>query len=544
MQTHTQPPILLPLLRAPAEAANATRPPLHLLPGGDLPASRIAFTTSAAPAGTTENAEVIDWTVTTHVFPAAYPRSTPAATTPPCNPYLHMEPKPLPAVHGSDDQERRKEEKRRRELDLDEWKRREETQKDAIAQLFRPPADEQEAASRAHELAQYAHPQLWSSVQRIVPIKRPGKGSRTGSDLTRGGATGSSTDSGNPQPVTLIFAHANGLHKETWEASLPSLLQSLHGSDTLVEEIWSLDTMGSGQSGILNANHLGEIASWFDGARDIQQFVRRYLPTRQPESAFRRQAGPRWPPAVLKVRNETRHGRRLAAVGHSYSGASLALLSHTATFEAAVLVDPVLVSPRHLPRSLERVHKIMRIPLARGAVARRDVWDNHATAKEYFLTRPFWQAFDRRTLDSYAKFGLRPLHSSDKAGNVTLATPKWIEAAYFGTTLVSAFASFALRHEVAPDSTGKPKIDGDNKADVTKIWAIISRQSVLPDEDRQDLEETLRLRGSRNAHWERAEARHLIVQENPDLAGEKIGNALRKLLSSDVVSISTPNARL
>lgn len=324
-------PILLPLLPAPSAAPNAHSPPLHLLSQGKLAPSRIVFT---QPEKQTK------WISTNHVFPSAYPRSHPRSTIPPSEPYPYTEPQPLPA----DSNAAKTEEKRRRKVDLEELDRRQADPNLRLSSHF-PPATREKAQEQAERYASLGAPQLWSTVQRIVPVR-----DRDGADASDDG-----------ESYTLLLTHANGFHKETWEPMLPHLIGALdrkqdsQGRRISIDEIWSLDTIGSGESGALNANTIGDTVSWFDGARDVLQLIHNYLPAVNKKSNTSASFGPRWLNGRLSycrasdVSKDKKKGRKIIAVGHSFNGAALSILAGAEPdiFEALILIDPVMFHPEN-----------------------------------------------------------------------------------------------------------------------------------------------------------------------------------------------------
>lgn len=320
----SQAPILLPLLPCPSSAPNSHRPPLHLLLNGTASPPRIVFTSRSRDT---------EWISTNHVFPSAYPRSHTHSTAPPA------EPQPEPSVGTV------KGGGARHELDLKEWDRIKTNPELDIRSHF-PPNAQEEAQQRAHEYAARAYPQLWSTVQRIVPVRK-----HTSSQERPG-------EEHEVESYTLLLAHANGFHKETWEPILPHLIEALEaaqqetsGKRSSIDEVWSLDTFGSGESGTLNRHVLGETASWFDGARDIVQFIKNYLPPSAKGNSSR--FGPRWHDTQLKYcrasdvsPNKTK-GRKIIGVGHSFSGAALSILAGAEPdlLDGLILVDPVMFHP-------------------------------------------------------------------------------------------------------------------------------------------------------------------------------------------------------
>ncbi|CAO1618042.1 unnamed protein product [Sympodiomycopsis kandeliae] len=515
-------PILLPLCRAPSTAPNSSSPPLHLLPNGKPSPSRIIFT---QPETST------NWISTNHVFPSAYPRSHPNSTSPPCDvSSAFLDPQPFAS---SDPAQIKAEEGQRRKFDLAEWERRK--QNYTIDSHF-PPSSKQEAEQLANEYISKSWPQLWSTVQRIVPVSQ------------QPSISSSSSSPDNEANYTLLLAHANGFHKETWEPMLPSLLNTLsqkqnsQGQRINIDEIWSIDTFGSGENGILNRQVLGETVSWFDGARDILQLIYNYLP--QVSSKLPKNFGPRWLNDQLplcqasQVAKDKKKGRKIIAVGHSFSGAALSILAgtHPDIFEALILVDPVMFHKDNFSSMAGHPYKDLEHPASIGAVVRRDVWPTPKDALDYFLSRPFWQAWNRKATESYARFALRPILPSvspwqdsppnpNQARGWTLAMSKWSECAFFATSALGAFALAALKHG---------NFNG-------KVHHFVMSESVQTEKDTEAITDAIKRFGGKT---ERLQGQHLIVQQSPEVIGQKIAIALINLLGSGQGSYQAPSARL
>ncbi|CAO1613371.1 unnamed protein product [Parajaminaea phylloscopi] len=495
-------PILLPLLRAPDTALHALRPPLHELPGNQLHSSRIVHTQKRK--GKTS----VHWVATNHTYPAAYPRSHPASTCPPCQPYPYAEPAPLPrAEHDA-----KSEEKRRRQVDLAEWKRRRDDSGGVSS--FYPPASEEEACARAEELAAKAFPQLWATAQRIVPVVSDEPDEPT--------ATAVSDESPS---YTLVLSHANGMHKETWHEMLRTLLDKIAQDGSIViDEVWSLDVIGAGESGSLNRSTMGETLSWFDGARDLRQFLEHYLPPLRHGSAFVQSVGPGWPSSTLpRVSGRGTRRRKLIGVGHSFSGTCFSMLaaSQPDLLDAVVLIDPVIYHPDNFLVFAGSPYEGLDNPVAKGAVVRRDVWANRGAARQYFLSRPFFQAWHTDVLESYVRHALRSVSSAPDW--VTLATSKWTETALFASHM-GIFALAALRFG---------RFNG-------KIHHFYVENTVQEPKDTEAINSAVANLGGSH---EKLGGGHLIVQEQPQLMGEKLADALRSMLAPAQTSERRPLPR-
>ncbi|KDN37417.1 hypothetical protein K437DRAFT_240691 [Tilletiaria anomala UBC 951] len=444
---------LLPLLQADPSAPHARSPPLHNLPGGRLSECRIAFRTTRKSQATAEH---IDWISTTHTFPAAYPRSHDFSTTP-LSAAIRI-PKPIPSSALASPEAERAYDAAKRAEDAKFWKENIRIIDDM--QTYYPPKTQKEALKIAEERAGRKDPQLWNVIQRIVPVRHD-----------RGG--GLANGKSRREPVTLLLAHATGFHKEIYEPFLKYLGQLISdksfdvNGEVEIEEIWSIDTMISGESAILNGDSLGEAVSWADAARDLVQFTTNYIPPLSPSSASSRsnatcnEASARlmWPPTVLArtyhpaesqmgdatvispslgsspatsahASRPNARRRRIIGLGHSYAGAAMALASNAYPdiFERVILVDPILISPDFLSvqvhfenegrkevaqqRAADKPNPIglrKSQPLALSASTRKDTWRDRRAAEAYFNSRAFFKAWDPAVLASHIQYGIVPL---------------------------------------------------------------------------------------------------------------------------------------
>jgi hypothetical protein len=58
----------------------------------------------------------------------------------------------------------------------------------------------------------------------------------------------------DPEGLTLVFAHAIGLHKETFEPTIERLfeLQAASNNRTRIRDAWSIDSIQHGEAAVLN----------------------------------------------------------------------------------------------------------------------------------------------------------------------------------------------------------------------------------------------------------------------------------------------------
>lgn len=115
----------------------------------------------------------------------------------------------------------------------------------------------------------------------------------------------------------------------------------------------------------------------------------------------------------------TYRGRLIVGIGHSLGGSAtvFAATACPALFSSLVLVDPVLSPPTMFDPSKTAL-------VAMGALRRRGVWNSRKEAKESFLAKPFFRAWDPRILDGYVDLGMHELGT----GQVALKTKPFYEA--------------------------------------------------------------------------------------------------------------------
>ncbi|KAI0058362.1 alpha/beta-hydrolase [Artomyces pyxidatus] len=304
--------------------------------------------------------------------------------------------------------------------------------------------------------------------------------------------------------LTLFMAHANGMHKETFEPMLQQLLFQTDSNMTVqIDEVWSIDAVQHGDSGILNAANLGLLFDWVDNTRDILNFFLHNLPeTVSPEPL------PVHLPRVSPLETEARvnygfPSRSLVILGHSYGGCSLTLAAHNhpKLFSALVLVDPVII-PVEFDRA-RRLHQYIS-----GAIARRDTWPSREEAYRLLSASPFFGAWSPDVLKSYVEHAL----AVDPSGQVKLKCSGVQEAIVFSesrrtseafTALEGLDPRIALKWLVPPPSKG---VIEDAAVATECVW----RRSV-------------------NASNSVINAGHLLVQEAP----RETADALRAFLEEN-----------
>ncbi|KAI5116417.1 hypothetical protein M0805_008492 [Coniferiporia weirii] len=208
----------------------------------------------------------------------------------------------------------------------------------------------------------------------------------------------------NPTPrgkksVTLLLTHANGFSREIWEPFLRHLVSSYQSSrdgTVSVDEIWAFEAVQHGDSAFINQDRLGHLYDWSDYARDILNFLTRYLPSERNPNSLPVYL-PRIPDQTTRARLSTGlTDRTLVAIGHSFGGcaAALAAITTPCLFTGLLLVDPVIAPPY-----VDRSGLIYDFVI--GAVQRRSEWADRDEARRLFAASPFFSVWDPEVLETY-----------------------------------------------------------------------------------------------------------------------------------------------
>lgn len=472
---------------------------------------RIVFT---APSQDPSSNQPQQWISTTHVYPAAWPRSHVRSAKSdiydadlPSSSSLG----PLP----SDPQAAKAEQRRRREADFEHWLGvcggKEHEKQRAVMRTLQSTCQKSGHTQRITEARTANEAQLWMTVNRIVPAsldRDPEPGARN-KDTRQG--------------ITLIIAHANGFHKEVYEPAMNGLIQKLGGRHR-IDEIWIFDCTHSGQAASINRDVLGDTISWADHPRDMIKFLENYLP----DTPSNPHTAPTWLPTFLPSHKASspKSRRRLVGLGHSFGGAALTFLLHARPrmLEGLILVDPAIMHVDdeqrfqidNLPN--ETHWPLDEVPLARGAIARKDTFASFPDAEAYFKSKTFFEVWDKRVLDLHLRFGLRPsfippsraLAADDLDENEAKRTPlelnntKWHEAAAFASTWMGYIGRNGMLRTDHGAWIGMINMKGgfDNKALAAEI-------------DRLDRGVSFTIEGN-----------HLVAQEEPDHLAETIVKVL------------------
>ncbi|KAF5355440.1 hypothetical protein D9758_006398 [Tetrapyrgos nigripes] len=313
--------------------------------------------------------------------------------------------------------------------------------------------------------------------------------------------------------LTLFCAHANGFNKETWEPMIYHLLSSPAGND--IEEIWVWESIQHGDSGLLNAGRLSSLFHWFDGTRDLLNFLIYFLPTTI--TATLPVHLPRVPPEESTRRLQRGLSRRtLIAVGHSLGGSliSRACLSYPQFFSALALVDPVII-----PLSEPILWKVLD-GMATGAFGRRTSWPSRESAYTSLAISPFFKPWHPDVLRLYVEGGLYPTSPSPSPCSCFSGSPveyklkldAITEATVFTDTITGCADIWDRFHEIDENIEIKWIMPGDYDG-------LVNRKST---------KERVNLRPANSSHVTIPGCGHLIAQEKPKELAEEIANFVTK----------------
>ncbi|CAG8640489.1 12422_t:CDS:2 [Acaulospora morrowiae] len=231
--------------------------------------------------------------------------------------------------------------------------------------------------------------QLLIAVNSYDPIEGPGFEKETSCEKT-----------------TIIFAAANGFHKEIYEPVINGLNEKRERWNG--GTMWALDGSNQGDSAVANQDILPDSYNWSDLSRDILQVID-YFNIKGP----------------------------IVGVGHSLGGCAILMaeILRPGTFSSLVAIDPVLYPYKS---------KEFAISSFQLALKRKDTWQNRDAAKESFLKHNFFKSWDPEVLNIHIKYGLRDLPS----GEVTLKCPKIQEHYTFTHDSDTLIETFQRLHEI------------------------------------------------------------------------------------------------
>ncbi|KAJ3737028.1 Alpha/beta hydrolase family-domain-containing protein [Lentinula guzmanii] len=306
--------------------------------------------------------------------------------------------------------------------------------------------------------------------------------------------------------LTLIFAHALGVNKETWEPLIMRLVKSRAGRD--VEEIWVWESVDTGDSALLNSGKLNQLPDWYDGAKDILHFLLHYMPSRITSDRL-----PVHLPRVSVAEFEERERlgfseRQIIAIGHSYGGNNCgrACYSYPQCFSALVLVDPGIVKLND-----PTLRPTLRY-MAQGSYARRDSWKSREEALALHKKSSFFGAWHPEALRMFIECGLYSPISSDSDSTVYLKTHPVLEALAYTNGV-----------EASEDMYAKvPSLDQK----VYIKWVMPDRKKGGGLAGPESSDRLVKLRPGNTSNVNIAGASHMIPLEKPDEVAREIADTI------------------
>ena len=168
----------------------------------------------------------------------------------------------------------------------------------------------------------------------------------------------------------IYFSHANGFNALTYSSLLKKIKKNY--------QITSYDMRGHGKTTLL-ADY-NQMRSWLIYKEDLEQIL-----------------DIRKKPSVL--------------IGHSMGGTASLLLAYARPdlVSRLILIDPVILSYsyRIIYKFLQKAGLMKIHPMVRGALMRRNKWENQNEAIEYFETKKLFRNISKNVIEDYVTDGLK-----------------------------------------------------------------------------------------------------------------------------------------
>ncbi|KAF9460392.1 Alpha/Beta hydrolase protein [Collybia nuda] len=197
--------------------------------------------------------------------------------------------------------------------------------------------------------------------------------------------------------LTLIFLHGIGTHKETWEPILRRLLNSRSSAHfgPQIEEVWLLDGVQHGDAALLNEGLLGDTFDLVDYSRDLMNFVLAYLPTQGTEDILAGLSRV----SDVEIHNRQRHGfksRTIVGVGHSLGACSFV---YPAVLYPSIFSSLILVESFTVPEYVKYLDAHRKNETA--CLRRKWAWDSKEAAIEFIRGNSYYQSWHPEILHEY-----------------------------------------------------------------------------------------------------------------------------------------------
>lgn len=185
----------------------------------------------------------------------------------------------------------------------------------------------------------------------------------------------------NPQSqltYNLVFCHGTGFNKSIWNYHIKKLFQLSQSLQVpcFLDTVVSIDAIGHGDSSLANAEKLGPVCTWDDGARDVIEVVENEIRT------------------TGDLKNDA--DARTVIIGHSMGGfmAIYAAYLESSLFDSVIAIEPVLYAS---PDSAEKYMKLFK--KISGFIL--DTFDTEQDAKYFFEKFSFTKLHNPEVLNDY-----------------------------------------------------------------------------------------------------------------------------------------------
>ncbi|KAG0704980.1 hypothetical protein DFH29DRAFT_997255 [Suillus ampliporus] len=288
--------------------------------------------------------------------------------------------------------------------------------------------------------------------------------------------------------ITLFLVHAAGFPKEIWEITLCHLLAAC----SVIDEIWSWESVQHGDAALLNRQNLSGSFDWTDNARDIANFLINYMPEEVEKSALPIQLH-RLHASIGESRQQNGFSfRTLVVAGHLFGGcsAALAALNFPAMFSSMIYINAMIDT--YLGRVWEDTQLFVGATLLR-----REHWPSRGDALRSFRSSPMLSAWHYDVIRLYVEYGLY----EDGSGSVRLKTPPVHEALVLANPRASRETWELLE-----------RLDEN----IELLWVVPGRNGVDVSTAQQFFAEHVWRRPANTSNIIIESSGHLIPQESPE----------------------------
>ncbi|KAJ7292696.1 Alpha/beta hydrolase fold-1 [Mycena rebaudengoi] len=206
---------------------------------------------------------------------------------------------------------------------------------------------------------------------------------------------------GNPHAdsedaLTLIFTHALGVHKETWETTVAHIfsLCSSGLSRVKIRDVFSIESPNHGESSMINADEIAKqaVTNW---PREYANATQRFLTV-----------------GALEGARIDFMKRKLIGISHSIGAVALFLTAQanpTIPFKAMITFEPGITDEDNEQRNLANVAVTAWVWL------RPDVWRSRKVAKKELAASPMYATWDPSVFDLFMEHAIIPHPASRRA---------------------------------------------------------------------------------------------------------------------------------